>query len=151
MFFVLYTLICLCKQKLDPVMLFRFRVQTIHGTVLDGASRMWQLTILLPAISAQGNFFEGDILFKNETLFQAGPEMVLQSASLRWPRGVVPFAFDSLSRFTDDEKTLVRSCMSSIQAKTGSGCIDFVEVSGDRGGDLVLITSLGYGDTPGTG
>ena len=117
---------------------------------------MWQqwllflLLLQLPSIRTLDTFFEGDILFKDELLSQRSPSMVLQNQTLRWPRGVVPYAFDPLSKFTNVEKRTVRKSMDSIQDKTG-GCIEFSEVDRARGGDVVLITSHGFRDQPGTG
>ena len=108
----------------------------------------FHLLLQLTSIRTLDTFFEGDILFKEELLSQRSPAMVLQNQSLRWPRGVVPYAFDNLLRFT--EKGIVRKFMDSIQDKTG-GCIEFSEVERARGGDLVLITSHGFRDQPGTG
>ena len=98
---------------------------------------------------AQDTFFEGDILLKNELLSHRSLEMVLQDPNLRWPNGVVPYAFESLSKLTDDQKARVREAMDSIQEKTG--CIEFVMVDMGRGGDMVLVTTLGYRSQPGNG
>ena len=107
------------------------------------------LALFLPGSLAQGVFFEGDILVKEEVSSNRNPEMVLQDPSLRWPRGVVPFAFCTLSKFTSDEKHVVRRSMERVKEKTG--CIDFIESDIARGGDIVLITSLGYGNHSGNG
>ena len=100
-------------------------------------------------LSVSDTFFEGDILFKDETLTGGSPHMWLQDQSLAWMKGVVPFAFDGLSKFTEAEKLVIQEAMEGIEATTG--CIDFVEVDRDEGGDMVLITSRGFRDQPGTG
>ena len=114
--------------------------------------RMLLLTLLaipLFLTTAQDTFFEGDILLKNEVLSQRSLEMVLQDPNLRWPNGVVPYAFDALSKLSDSQKATVREAMNSIQEKTG--CTEFVLVEEEKGGDMVLITTLGYRSLPGTG
>lgn len=98
---------------------------------------------------AQDTFFEGDIVLKNEVLSQRSLEMVLKDPSLRWPNGVVPYAFAARSKLTDSQKAVVREAMDTIQEKTG--CIEFMLVEEDSGGDMVLITRLGYRSLPGAG
>ena len=107
------------------------------------------LAISLFLTTGQDTFFEGDILLKNEVLSQRSLEMVLQDPNLRWPNGVVPYAFDALSKLSNSQTAMVREAMDSIQEKTG--CIEFVLVDEERGGDIVLITTLGYRSLPGTG
>ena len=122
--------------------------------LLSATMLEWQLLLpllLLPAaLSTQEAFFEGDILLKSIPLSQTTPSMVLQNPSLHWPHGVVPYAFDALSKFSDAEKVIVREAMNSIEEKTNS-CTEFSEVERNRGGDILIITSHGWKNQAGTG
>ena len=94
--------------------------------------------------------FEGDIHLSNKPeSSQPTLEMVLANPTLRWPSGVVPFAFDDLSEFSDSAKEIVQAAMEGIQNKTG--CIKFKEVDQSRGGDIVIITSHGLRTQSGKG
>ena len=109
------------------------------------------LLYLLPTtLGTQEELFEGDILLNSSPLSQTSPSMVLQKTSLHWPSGVVPYAFDSLSKFSNAEKATVREAMNSIQEKTND-CTEFSEVQRNRGGDILIITRHGWKGQAGTG
>jgi hypothetical protein len=108
------------------------------------------LLLLATGRSVENGFFEGDILFKEE--FVSGRNIgqtVLKDPTLKWPQGRVQYAFDPNSGFSDEQKGIVRTSMDRIEEMTG--CVQFLEVDSDRGGDVVLVTSLGFGSHPGKG
>jgi hypothetical protein len=87
---------------------------------------VWLLLLLARGRSMESAFFEGDILFKEEFAGDRPPGNVLKDPTLKWPRGIVQYAFDANSRFTDKEKRIVRVSMDKIEEKTG--CIEFLQV-----------------------
>ena len=107
------------------------------------------LLLLLPLLTVQETFFEGDLLFQDTVLAQQSPELFVKGSHFRWPAGNVPYAFEELSSFSPAEKDVVRRSMDDIQDRTG--CVDFVETDIARGGDIVLITKLGFGTQSGQG
>ena len=107
------------------------------------------LGVFLPFVLSDETFFEGDILLSNKPQSPSTLEMVLANPTFRWPRGVVPYAFDDLSEFSEASKEIVRDSMEGIHSKTG--CITFKEVDRSRGGDIVIITAFGLGTQAGRG
>ena len=85
----------------------------------------------------QDTLFEGDILLREETSSREDLLLLLEDPSLLWPRAEVRrfrdqcfqirlqvfYAFDSLSQFTVEEKSLVAATMTAIEEKTG--CVQF--------------------------
>ena len=73
----------------------------------------------------------------------------ITETSIFWPRGVVPFSYDSVSKFSEDEKKIVFEAMKEIMSV--ASCITFSDIGQQRGGDYVLITSRGLGNQSGKG
>ena len=107
------------------------------------------LFLLLPLLTSQDTFFEGDLLFQDRVLAHQSPELFVRGSGFKWPGGTVPYAFDALSKFSPAEREVVRLAMEDIQDRTG--CVEFVETDISRGGDIVLITKLGFGTQSGKG
>lgn len=110
---------------------------------------LWLLLLLLPLLTDQDTFFEGDLLFQDSVLAQQSPELFVKGSGFKWPGGAVPYAFEALSKFSPAEREVVRLAMEDIQDRTG--CVEFVETDISRGGDIVLITKLGFGTQSGKG
>ena len=57
--------------------------------------------------------------------------------------------FDPVSKFSQSEKLVVEKAMDRMRLY--SGCITFTEISSQRGGDRVVVTSHGLAEVPGQG
>ena len=67
----------------------------------------------------------------------------------KWPRGIVPYLFDPVAQFSKAEKLVVEQAMERLMSY--SGCVTFTEISVGQGGDRVVVTSRGLGETQGQG
>ncbi|KAG8194532.1 hypothetical protein JTE90_013280 [Oedothorax gibbosus] len=67
-----------------------------------------------------GDFFHGDIFFRNGTFPKDRFATTRQSA--RWPNGVVPYIFDDI--YSEEDKEIIRSAMAEFEKET---CIKWVE------------------------
>ena len=97
-------------------------------------------TLILPFIC----FFIG-----SSVAVGAGNNKNQSISKKKWPRGVVPYLFDPVSKFSQSEKLVVEKAMDRIRLY--SGCITFTEISAQRGGDRVVVTSHGLAEVPGKG
>ena len=84
-----------------------------------------------------------------DSIISSDMENNVSDTSTFWPRGVVPFSYDSVSKFSKEEKTIIFQAMKEIMDV--ASCITFSNIGQERRGDYVLITSRGLGNRSGKG